>query len=313
MPAQDQNMRKLAQILKAKTKVEEATSAANIAKAQVLAATEDLHKAVNPVDKNTAETNLKQRQDKLDEANDDLELAHKTLASLLQTTGWLEWLGSLPQYLGPTAQYLVFFIPALIVITGIVVGVGNKTLLPSLSNIPIARGLITFLIAVVTVAIALILALATVISDSKDREQRFLQGKEVLTALIGVLGTIVGFYFGHSHDGAVPRLEIAGVSISNVNPKAGEKISLEASISAGRSPYAYEIVFAPSGTTAVRKGKSTDGHIKIDLEAPNVPDDSEISILIEVTDSEGKTGFYNSSEHGKLLRVNPAKKKLQEK
>jgi hypothetical protein len=60
----------------------------------------------------------------------------------------------------------------------------------------VARGLITFLVAVVTIAIALILTLSAVSNNSNDFKERFALGKEVLTVLIGVLGTIIGFYFG---------------------------------------------------------------------------------------------------------------------
>jgi hypothetical protein len=43
------------------------------------------------------------------------------------------------------------------------------------------------------VGIALILVLSTIISD--DAANRFDHGKQVLTTMIGILGTIVGFYF----------------------------------------------------------------------------------------------------------------------
>jgi hypothetical protein len=61
----------------------------------------------------------------------------------------------------------------------------------------VARGLITFLIAITTVGIAIILALSSVSGEATDADdKRFDRGKQVLTMLIGVLRTIVGFYFG---------------------------------------------------------------------------------------------------------------------
>lgn len=59
-----------------------------------------------------------------------------------------------------------------------------------------ARSLITYLVAVITIVIALILTLMAFFSTLPDFKERFVMGKEVLTILIGVLGTIVGFYFG---------------------------------------------------------------------------------------------------------------------
>lgn len=59
-----------------------------------------------------------------------------------------------------------------------------------------ARSLITYLVAVITIVIALILTLMAFFSTLPDLKERFALGKEVLTILIGVLGTIVGFYYG---------------------------------------------------------------------------------------------------------------------
>lgn len=59
-----------------------------------------------------------------------------------------------------------------------------------------ARNLITFLVAVITIVIALILTLMAFFSNLPDLKERFAMGREILTILIGVLGTIVGFYYG---------------------------------------------------------------------------------------------------------------------
>lgn len=92
----------------------------------------------------------------------------------------------------------IFAILGIIVLGLIVYGVyGNEGFLTSLANKEVARGLITFLIAITTVGIAVILALSTIIpKGDADDDKRFDRGKQVLTMLIGVLGTIVGFYFG---------------------------------------------------------------------------------------------------------------------
>jgi hypothetical protein len=87
----------------------------------------------------------------------------------------------------------------LIVFFGIGLGIFFKSggLLTDLAQHERARGLITFLIAIATVGIALILAISTIVlKGGPDDDKRFDRGKQVLTMLIGVLGTIVGFYFG---------------------------------------------------------------------------------------------------------------------
>jgi hypothetical protein len=76
---------------------------------------------------------------------------------------------------------------------------GGTSFLGQLAQPGVARGLITFLIAFTTVSIAVVLAISTLFlgsgNDTADAA-RFDRGKQVLTTLIGILGTIVGFYYG---------------------------------------------------------------------------------------------------------------------
>ena len=79
----------------------------------------------------------------------------------------------------------------------------DQAFLSKLAKPEVARGLITFLIAITTVGIAIILAVSTlVLSEGDAGDKRFDRGKQVLTTLIGVLGTIVGFYFGSANESA---------------------------------------------------------------------------------------------------------------
>jgi hypothetical protein len=61
-----------------------------------------------------------------------------------------------------------------------------------------ARGMITFAVAIVTVAIALILLFYIVFASGEREEmkERFTFGKDVLMVFVGILGTIMGFYYG---------------------------------------------------------------------------------------------------------------------
>jgi hypothetical protein len=66
-----------------------------------------------------------------------------------------------------------------------------------------ARGLITFSVAIVTVAIALLLVFYLVLSDCPEGDgnkgvvkDRFTFGKDILLVFVGILGTIMGFYYG---------------------------------------------------------------------------------------------------------------------
>ena len=99
---------------------------------------------------------------------------------------------ALSQYI-PT---VIVTIIGLVILATVLMGIGHSGFLVGLADPEVARGLITFLIAFVTVGIALILVLSTILlTENAEADKRFDRGKQVLTSLIGVLGTIVGFYF----------------------------------------------------------------------------------------------------------------------
>ncbi|HEX2727624.1 MAG TPA: hypothetical protein VHN20_17505 [Beijerinckiaceae bacterium] len=76
----------------------------------------------------------------------------------------------------------------------------SNELLDHLKDVPTARGLITFLFAFTTVGIFFIVVASNFLSNLQGDEfaKRYQNGKDVLTLLIGVFGTIIGFYFGQA-------------------------------------------------------------------------------------------------------------------
>src|SRR5216684_68162 len=137
------------------------------------------------------------------------EFSNGTVASRLQTLGTSSF---------NFFQALLYYSPGLAVLGVIGYGIIQPTgrFLKSLADPQVARGLITFLIAVATVGIAMILAISTALPQGEPGEEKevFDRGKQVLTILIGVLGTIVGFYFGSAPGGASPNPQPTAVAES---------------------------------------------------------------------------------------------------
>lgn len=109
---------------------------------------------------------------------------------------------------------ILIFIALLI---GILSSFRGAPLLQELGKFEIARGLITFLIAFTTVGIALIIVVSTVVlNDSTENDKRFDRGKQVLSVLIGVLGTIVGFYFAAGNKSVELSITSASLPVATV-------------------------------------------------------------------------------------------------
>jgi hypothetical protein len=88
-----------------------------------------------------------------------------------------------------------------------------------------ARGLITILFVFITIVLALMLIFSVLFSSSADYEKRFVIGKEILTIFIGILGTIVGFYFGSApNDNAKAKDELIANVVKTVS-SSKEQIS----------------------------------------------------------------------------------------
>ncbi len=102
-----------------------------------------------------------------------------------------------------------------------------------------ARVLITFLVAVATVAIAFLAILTAMML--REYKERFALAKEVLTILVGILGTIVGFYFGTAANtkpnvNANPTANASKNTVVNSNANVNTSVSTDSSANANRTP-----------------------------------------------------------------------------
>jgi len=162
-----------------------------------------------------------------------------------------------------------------------------------------ARGLITFLVAIVTVLIAVILSLYAITTTDSEAKDRFMLGKEVLTILIGVLGTIVGFYFGAAttNQPVTEAMQIARPFISNSQLRKGDSLLISSYVSGGSSPYTYSITFDPGILPGVKNVLSIDGGIRQMIRIPAMTKgDTGVLIQILVKDRNGKSVVSNKSE-----------------
>jgi len=196
-------------------------------------------------------------------------------------------------------QYLILGVIGLGIVWYLLSGLLGETNGPflfALAKPEVARGVITFLVAAGTVSLAVLLVMAAIMSSgSQDLDHRFGFGKEILTLLIGILGTIVGFYYGSTKENAVP-LTLSPVALSEPEPKIGEKFTLDAVVIGGSSPYTYSIKFSRPDIIPDVVDQQSAGQVHHEFTIPTnkgANANDVITFTVDVKDANGQAFTYN--------------------
>ena len=185
---------------------------------------------------------------------------------------------------------------AIMILGGVILLIGSAIfgfdkghVLMGMARVEFARGLITYLFAIVTIGTAVLLVVATLTGPADEHNEKRLQrGKEILALLLGVFGTIVGFYFGSEVGGASAEgLMVAPLRITRTGTPPNIVIGLATYVNGGKEPYQYALTMgggAPGKFEPVPEG----GWIVREVKASDLPGDSG-QISIEVRDSQNHT------------------------
>lgn len=154
-------------------------------------------------------------------------------------------------------------------------------------DVNVARGLITFLVALSAVIIAMIVTLYAIVSTDKELlEKKFGFGKEIFTAFVGILGTIIGFYFATDRSGE-HRAEapIPFLSLDRSEVSAGDVIRFTSLIYTGKPPFNWTVSSTPDGIAAT--GADPDGYIEAPLAIPVALPKGDYTVRLKVVDDAG--------------------------
>lgn len=178
----------------------------------------------------------------------------------------------------------------------------GSTLLRELASLDQARGLITFLVAVTTVGIALILIVFVTITNDSSVKDKFILGKEVFTGLVGILGTIVGFYFGSaSQSGFQPGFKIEAVQVDPSTVRPGEKFKVRVKTSGAKLPIDYSVSF---GASPEIPSKASSAQVEDFVEEVVVPKEAKVGSVIDVQVAvKDKNGATASSKQFSAIQV----------
>jgi hypothetical protein len=110
-------------------------------------------------------------------------------------------------------------------------------------------------------------------ADREEVKSRFANAKDLLTMIIGVLGTVVGFYFGLQTD--VTSMGITNVALSTPFAKSNDKVTMIGQIVGGRGPYQVRIEFydpakVVNAAQMNKEDKTETGFISSLIEMPDV-------------------------------------------
>jgi len=183
----------------------------------------------------------------------------------------------------------IILISVIILIGTSLFGLDKGKILDKLSDIQYARGLITYLFAIVTIGVLIILILSALLGEG-DAKERFGQAKEILSLLIGIFGTIIGFYFGSQIAVGQKAPEESIKIITPLIPDtlaSGGKTTLITHVIGGKPPYHYSIGVGISSVSTY--DKNTQGWIREEVDVPRVNRDSTTTVNINVKDENGDT------------------------
>ena len=165
---------------------------------------------------------------------------------------------------------IVLFAGAILIAIGV-----DAPALSRLSDPAYARGLITWLIVLTAIGLAFILVYQA-FNNSGQSEEGFRRGREVFAGLMGIVGTIVGFYFGSAEKG------LATLSVAD---PIQDGTSITTFVSGGTAPYRFTLESADK-TLVKDPGKvrtAETGWIRFDLATQP---SGVTSVTITLTDSK---------------------------
>jgi hypothetical protein len=199
---------------------------------------------------------------------------------------------------------LIIVSSVIALIAAAVLGFDKGVVLASMGRSEFARGLITYLFAIVTIGTAVVLVLSALLGAGDDlSEKRFQRGKEILALLLGVFGTMVGFYFGaETSSGTRAESGILRLSSLDVSPRVvsvGGKVTVRAVASGGTPPYRFAVALGAEEPDPQERAPEGGWIIK-DVSATKARPGEFLNVHVVVIDSTGR-----KTEQSTLIQVQP--------
>jgi len=179
-----------------------------------------------------------------------------------------ELVGAIVGLLNPVVFIPIILIFSIFFLIGMaIMGWDKGAVLVRMGHRRFARGLITYLFAVTTIGTVVVVLVGGLLGDAVIADAAWQRGKEVLSLLMGVFGTIVGYYFGSEAAKTASQvgLSLTSMRLGTESAAAGESVSLTAAV-VGR-PHTRPKSARPGSTTGARSNPPL-GHLERCSHAP---------------------------------------------
>jgi hypothetical protein len=207
-------------------------------------------------------------------------------------------------FANPIVLIVLIIVLSVIALVGAAVLGFDKGVLVSMGRAEFARGLITYLFAIVTIGTAVVLILSALLGAGDElAEKRFQHGKEILALLLGVFGTIVGFYFGaETTSGMKAESGILRLSSLDLSPRVvsvGGKVTVRAVAIGGTPPYRVAVALGAEEAEPQERVPEGGWIIK-DVLATKARPGEFLNVHVVIVDSTGR-----KTEQSSLVQVQP--------
>jgi hypothetical protein len=185
--------------------------------------------------------------------------------------------GILRRLLTSFTTWSVILVIGLLVFVGWILWSGTRPVVDQLPDMEFARGIITLVFVLFTIGFAaIVLIQGLFLSDPAQEDRRFSRGREILGLFIGIVGTIVGFYFG-SAEKLTTKFDIA---LQAQRQSAPNTVLVNAHAVGGTPPYRFTITVGSKKATE-EPVRSEDGWL-----STQVTGDDATEVTVEAADAK---------------------------
>ena len=126
----------------------------------------------------------------------------------------------------------------------------------------------------------------SVAQQTDPAKEQFERGKEVLSLLLGVFGTIVGYYFGSTNSSAATELRVSQPRVTLTGGDTAKTILVQCTVGGGSAPYLFGIAVGDKAAEPIAP-VAEDGWIVQEVPVPGAST-GPVVIRVVAQDASGK-------------------------